>query len=412
MEETISALAQGVKLIGIGKHGSKKMPEELIIAITDELKQGNSPAILVGAFFGALLMKEIEPAQYVLEEFSGKGSLSNTEILWNNLLADAPTEMKPLGIKLLNKEELTESEAYELGLVLLSDKPGEAFKGLAMSILRIRYETMDEYKGLYDAIVNTAPSTQITFDNKPRIQLAEPFDGVNRSYIITPIIAKNLQNLGYNVLVSCGESAGPKNVLNTWNVYQELNAEYLIRNAGIINTKPKLGWTIDQKEFYPQLHPWVEKRRKLMKRPYLATLEKVLNPCKSGTLITSVFHIPYLEKMVELGFMAGFTSVMVLKRGQEGSLAPSLSKATGLLCAVKRKDGSILTTEIDTKSAVYEELKIETDDFIEDFNPKDNIRLIKQYLDNGISENDTFNKRVNFATLLYKEGLDWIKENE
>lgn len=408
----LSALAEGVKLIGIGKHGSKKLPEELIVSISKELNEGDCPSILVGAFFGALLMKEIEPQHMVLESFSGKGSLTNAEIMWESILSDAPEELKPLGIKLLEKEELTAQEAHFLGDFLLSDNLGETFKGLAMSILRIRYETIDEYKGLYDAIIKTASSHQVTFDDKIRIQLAEPFDGVNRSNMITPIIAQNLQALGYSAIVSCGKSSGPKNVLNTRDIYKRIGGSFLKTDTKTEGISPKYGWVFDQEVFYPALKPWVEKRRTLMKRPYLATIEKVLNPFNADTLLTSVFHIPYLKKMTTLGFMAGFKSVLVLKRGQEGTLAPSLSKATGLLCAIKQTDGTILTHEINTKGEKYSPYKLDTDDAIENYNPENNIQLLKNYLANGTCEDDVLNKRVTLATMLYKEGLDWIKENE
>jgi len=407
----ISALAQGVKLIGIGKHGSKKLPDELIVEITNELKSGNSPTILTGAFFGALMMKEIEPSYLLLEEFSGKGSLTNPSILWDNLFADAPARMKLTGVKLLNKETLTEEEAKTLGLFLFSDEKGEGFRGMAVSVLRIRYETDEEYKGLYDAIVEKTSDLKISFDNNPIIQLAEPFDGMEHSYLTTPIIANELQKSGFNVVVSCGRSSGPKITLNTWDVYKALNANFLITNKTTFE-KALYGWALDQKDFFPELDKWVDKRRIIMKRPFLATLEKVLNPAKANILITSVFHIPYLEKMIGLGFMAGFNAVIVLKRGLEGSLAPSLSKATGILCGVKLKDGSIVTQNFDTNNERYASFKSTTDEVIEPLTLKSNIDYIHRYLSEGKTGDNDFDLRVKLAIALYSEGLNWIKNQQ
>jgi hypothetical protein len=132
-----SAVLQGVKLIGIGKHGSKKLPDELVIKIKEELIADTSPAILVGAFYGALIMKDIEPSYLALEEFSGKGSLSNPDILWNKLFSDAPESLKNIGIKLLNKQTLTQEEATITGRFLFSDEAGEALRGMIVSVLRI-----------------------------------------------------------------------------------------------------------------------------------------------------------------------------------------------------------------------------------------------------------------------------------
>ena len=419
----ITALAQGVKLIGIGKHGSKKLPDELIVEITNELQSGNCPTILTGAFFGALMMKEIETSYLLLEEYSGNGSLKDASILWDNLFADAPARMKPIGVKLLNKETLTEEEAKTLGLFLFSDEKGEGFRGMAVSVLRIRYETDEEYKGLYDAIVEKTSDLKISFDNNPIIQLAEPFDGMEHSYLTTPIIANELQKSGYNVVVSCGRSSGPKITLNTWDVYKALNANFLTTTntspsfpepvEGKKRTEayiPPYGWALDQKDFFPKLDKWVDKRRIIMKRPFLATLEKILNPAKANILITSVFHIPYLEKMIGLGFMAGFNAVIVLKRGLEGSLAPSLSKATGILCGVKLKDGSIVTQNFDTNNERYASFKSTTDEVIEPLTLKSNIDYIHRYLSEGKTRDNDFDLRIKLSIALYNEGLDWINK--
>ena len=49
------------------------------------------------------------------------------------------------------------------------------------------------------------------------------------------------------------------------------------------------GWVLDQKALSSALDRWVDRRRVLLKRPFLATLEKVLNPCRAKILVTSVF---------------------------------------------------------------------------------------------------------------------------
>src|ERR1019366_19467 len=317
---------------------------------------------------------DIEPKYFLLEEYLGKDSFKNASLMWDKLCADAPSRMKIIGVELLNKQTLTLTEATALGSFLFSDELGESFRGMAVSILRIRYETDEEYNGLYNAIklprplkggfhANSKQPTLLPFRGQGGlIQLAEPFDGVEHSYMITPIIANALQKQGYRVVVSCGRSSGPKTTLNTWDLYRGLKAEFLninidVNNVGVENLQPlqenfqhptQFGWVLDQKIFYPALDKWVERRKIIMKRPFLSTLEKVLNPVKANILITSVFHIPYLEKMMELGIMAGFEGVIVLKRGLEGTLAPSLVKATGILCAAKKADGSIVIKNIDT----------------------------------------------------------------
>lgn len=168
-EKIFSPLQRGVKLIGIGKHGSKKLPDELIIEINEELGEGKASPILIGAFFGALMMKEIAPAYLLLEEYLEKGSLSSASTMWNKLCFDAPARMKSIGVKLIQKQNLTLEEATALGSFLFSEEPGESFRGMAVSILRIRYESDEEYEGLYNAIQNSVINNIIVFKEAPII---------------------------------------------------------------------------------------------------------------------------------------------------------------------------------------------------------------------------------------------------
>jgi anthranilate phosphoribosyltransferase len=404
-EIKLSALQQGVKLIGIGKHGSKKIPENLVLEITQELITGKAEPLLAGAFIGAVMMKDPEPSYLSLENYFGKGSLKNPALIWENFCAEVPNELKPIGIKLLNKEELNTEEATLLGNFLFSTVAGDFFRGLAMSILRIRYESDDEYLGLYKSLQNNAgilPGSSPKNDSL--IQLAEPFDGVEHSYMITPLLARAFQEKGYTVVATCSQNAGPKSGINTHDIYKALAADFVKKGMDLSPEKPLFGWAMDPCDYYPALTPWIDRRRILMKRPFLATLEKVLNPLNAKILITSVFHIPYLEKMVQLADMAGFDGVIVLKRGLEGSLAPSLAKASGIFCAARNKEGVMVTTSILPSS----QNKIEADPVIEGLSVQQNIFLIQQYSTNGKSDNLEFNGYADLAILVYKEGLEWI----
>ncbi len=409
-EKIFSPLEKGIKLIGIGKHGSKKLPDELIVEILEQLKTGSAEPVLTGAFFGALLMKDIEPSYYLLEEYTGAGSLANPVILWNSLCKEAPSELESIGAKLLRKQTLTLEEAETLGTFLFSDEPGELFRGMAVSILRIRYESEEEYRGIYNVLVRNTedPISQVSV-SKPVVQLAEPFDGIEHSYLITPLIANEIQKDGYTVVSACSRNSGPKRFFNNWDIYKSMETPFIKDKADLFETAPETGWALDQKDFFPALDKWVDRRRIILKRPFLATLEKVLNPLHANILVTSVFHIPYLEKMAELAAMAGFTGVIVLKRGLEGTLAPALAKATGVFCAARNSSGLFVTTTFDM--AADEDLffyKREADDIIENISLADNVKYIRQYLEKGETGNNDFDHRVMCAAALYRKGLEWI----
>ena len=406
MESVFTPLQQGVKLIGIGKHGSKKLPEELIAAITDELLEGHCSPILVGAFIGAVLMKPIEPSYAPLENYFGKDSLNNPSFIWEKFCSEISEHLRSSGLKLMHKETLSKDEALSLGSFLMSDQPGEFFRGLAMSILRIRYESDAEYEGLYQALLQEAKYPPADIPADPNlIQLSEPFDGAEHSYMITPLLAQAFQQMGYRAITTCSHNPGPKMTLNTHSLYTELGGHFILKPSDLLNAPPEYGWAMNLADFYPPLDQWVLRRRILMKRPFLATLEKVLNPLKAKILITSVFHIPYLEKMVQLADMAGFDGVIVMKRGLEGSLAPSLAKASGILCAARDKTGKMLTTSILPSG----QNKVEVDAVIEGVSARDNVALIGQFLAGENVSHSEFGICAEEAVALYKKGLDWIE---
>jgi hypothetical protein len=269
--KTDSALAQAIKVVGIGKHGSKSLSVELVNDCIAELTSDQASELQKGVLFGALMIKGLAEAEIGLENYLGKGAFSNPVFLLNKLCPDLPAQLFPIGVKLLSGQSLQVSEAEQLGHFLLyTNRTGDAFRGLATSILRVRYETNDEYKGLYEAVSKSyTPGFQRFVKTKlPIVQLAEPFDGVVHSYLITPLVAQFFQDRNYNAVSSVGRTSGPKYGLNAYDLYLYLGSWLLQNNHELLEKKPTFGWVLDQKALSPQLDNWVERRRSIIKRPF------------------------------------------------------------------------------------------------------------------------------------------------
>jgi len=406
-----TALARGIRQVGIGKYGSKSLTTELVEECLRELMSGKPNTLQKGVFFGALMMKGLSEAELKLETYLGKHAFSNPVFFLNKLCPDLPQQLFPIGVKLLNGHSLQVSEAHQLGDFLLSNEPCETFKGMAVSILRVRYETNDEYQGLYEAVKSSyTPGFQRHVKTKfPIVQLAEPFDGVEHSYMITPLLSYFFQERNYNAVTALSRSSGPKYGLNSHDLYLYMGSWLLADNHELLEMNPTFGWVLDQKSLSPALDEWVDRRRTTIKRPFFATLEKVLNPCGARILVTSVFHITYQMKMAELALMAGFDGVMVLKRGLEGGLAPATSKASGLLCAVRNANGQLFSARFEHDFPAFAMFRTESDDEIEKPTAETNATLIRKYLHNGHAGYADFDNRVNYAKALYMRGLDWIE---
>ena len=405
-------VVRAIALIGIGKHGSKSLPDELIAACKTELKNPDLNPIQKGAFWGALMIKKRSEEEDSIGLLLGKDAFQNPVFFLNRLCPDLPPHLFPIGLKLLQGNFLQSNEATQLGDFLLDDATScEVFKGMSVTILRVRHETNHEYAGLLDSIQKTySPGFQRFVKTKlPIVQLAEPFDGVENSYLITPLLAQFFQDRNYNAVTAIGRSSGPKYGLNAYDLYLYLGSWLLQNNHELLEMNPLFGWVLDQKALSPALDVWVERRRFMLKRPFLATVEKILNPCGARILVTSVFHITYQMKMAELALLAGFDGVLVLKRGLEGSLSAATSKSNGLLCAVRNSSNHLFFTQFDSDMLAFKSFQTTDDEVVEDLSVEQNATLIKTFLKSGKTENADFDNRVNYANALFKKGLDWIE---
>ena len=407
-----TALGRCIQYLGIGKQGNRSLPSVLMEECRQVLLSGNADELQKGAFLGALLAKGPTPTEQPLETVFGKGAFLNPAFFINKVCPDLPTHLFPIATKLLKGHILQSSEAHQLGNFLFQEDDCETFKGMAVSILRVRSETNDEYKGLYDAAMETITPgfRQLSCVDRPLVQLAEPFDGVEHSYLITPLLAHFFGQRGYGALSVVGRTPGPKSTLNAHDLYLYLGCQMLQSNHEINTPPAPFGWVLDQKALSPALNRWVDRRRIILKRPFLSTLEKILNPCSARILVTSVFQATAQMKMAELALMADFDAVIVLKRGLEGSLSPATSRNSGILCAVRTARGHLFYQHFGADLPAFAEYRTESDEIVTNLQVNDNLRLIRDFMNDGKTSNEDFNNRVHFALALLGRGMDWIED--
>ena len=81
-------VARAIALIGIGKHGSKSLPDELIAACKIELKNPDLNPIQKGAFWGALMIKKRSEEEESIGLLLGKDAFQNPVFFLNRLCPD------------------------------------------------------------------------------------------------------------------------------------------------------------------------------------------------------------------------------------------------------------------------------------------------------------------------------------
>ncbi len=404
------AIRRGIRTVGVGKKGSKSLSGELAQEIVEDFKAGKVTPASAGAFFAGLFYKGITPDEEVLgSAFETPGALKNPRLLVKALASDVPDFVQDICLRLLSAQTLDKNTAYRLGQFLLSDASGDGARGLIASLLRVRYETDDEYEGLLTAINETiVPAFRTPVPSgEPIIQMAEPFDGNDHSYMVTPLLGRYAQGLGYRVVHLTGRNSGPKSVYNLLDVADALAVSYARGNGDLGSPKPEYGWFIRQKDLSPAVDRWVDIRRQTIKRPFLATLEKFLNPVAARIVVTSAFHPPYGEKMRTVSERAGFAGIIVIRNGMEGGLGFPLLRPAKILLSSRQKDGSYLRHEMDFDVGV----KIEVEEKRERLLASENARLIEQYARAGSSGDKHFDLRTKATCEGLRRALEWLGKN-
>lgn len=408
------AIVRGIKTVGIGKKGSKTLPQELAKEILADLKAGKVPDAAKGAFFAGLFFKGIELEEIVLDQyFDQEATLLNPHLLARHLSKDAPALIQWMCEHIMEQKTLDKETAYALGRFLLSDEPGDTARGLIASALRVRYETDDEYEGILKAMQEAiAPEfSRPVSHGSWLIQLAEPFDGNDKSYMITPLLGRYLKSLGYGVAHLVGRNSGPKFDFNLLDVAEALDVPFVKASDDLNGPQPEFGWFVRQKDLSPAVDRWVDIRRQTVKRPFMATLEKFLNPFHAQVIATSAFHPPYGEKMLTISERAGFPGIIVIRNGIEGSLAFSLKRETRILCSARQQDGSYLRHEIIFQPDDFLGEAVEMEEKIEHPKAVDNTRLIQEYNREGKTANKHFDFRTKVTCEGFRLALEWIRGN-
>ncbi len=410
------AIQRGIKTVGIGKKASRSLGPDLVDEILRAFRAGEATPAARAAFFAGLMNKGVSEVESRLEAALEPGVLRDSARLSRlaELLApEAPPWVQGISARLLGGATLDVDTAHRLGQYLFHPDSCDGAKGLVASFLRVRYETPQEYEGLLKAMNETleAPFRAATPRGNPIVQLAEPFDGVDRSNMITPLLARELKSAGYRMVMLVGRNSGPKRVFNLLDVTETLQLPNAQSSTELGGPQPELGWCLHQRDLSPAIDGWVEIRRQTVKRPFLATLEKFVNPVGADILVTSAFHPPYGEKMAAIAERAGYPAAIVVRGGIEGTIGFSLHRRIHLLCTVRQGDGSYLREEIRFDPARTLAEKMDRDERLDYPSAADNARLIQAHRARGKTDNRFFDARVKVTVAGLIQALEWIRKH-
>jgi len=403
---------RAIKIAGRGKRGSKNLPLELIHLISEDIQNNSVDEAQIGALVGALFSKGISLEEMHIINSLGSGE-EKTQIILNYFNKNNLGSEIFLVKKILDGEYLSRQESHDLGQFIFSQSVGDGIKGLVASYLRVRYESLGELLGLYDSMLaNCSDGYKLSESIATKsILIGEPFDGVNRSYLITPIISHFLNELGYLPINLTGESSGPKFGCNLDDLSKELGFDFLKNSQEIHGGQhPKCGHYINQNDLAPNVGAWVALRKRILKRPFLAILEKYLNPMGCEIFLSSCFHEPYVEKMVTLAEQLKFKKIIIIYKGIEGGIALDPAKEGQLVCSSINDKGSYTR-----KSFEFPKTDIILKDFYHGKMASDillhkNALFIDEYLKTGSSGNIAFDHIVKHTQNCLTRAFSWLNK--
>ena len=197
--------------------------------------------------------------------------------------------------------------------------------------LRMKTETNDENLGILQALQQN--TVQQTSSVPEILTFADPFNGYNRHCPILAFLPAVLAASGLPTISQGVKEMGPKFgvthsqvlALAGMDTYQSVEvATQRINN-------PDTAWAyIDQSQSTPRLYALEDLRTKMIKRPSLATLEKLILPIKAQAknhLAVGFVHKAYPSVLAWLANQVGFDTALIM-RGIEGGVLPTLRETS------------------------------------------------------------------------------------
>lgn len=191
--------------------------------------------------------------------------------------------------------------------------------------LRMKRETDEEFTGILQAIRDL--TTPIIAEVDEVLDIADPYDGFNRTLPPSPFLPAILATCGVSTVSHGMETLGPKYGITHKQILRAAGIPVDLTPEQAKNQLESIGWTyIDQSQYCPALYDMVEFRNTMIKRSALTTVETLVGPIrgKSKThVVNGYVHKAYPRIYALLARAVGFDSTLLV-RGTEGGIIPSL----------------------------------------------------------------------------------------
>ncbi|OYW39381.1 MAG: anthranilate phosphoribosyltransferase [Hydrogenophilales bacterium 12-61-10] len=219
-------------------------------------------------------------------------------------------------------KDISRTEAH-LGTKAIIDNMIDPVQvGIYFIALRMKRETMDENRGVLDAVLDT--TLRVTAEVDEVVDIGDPYDGYTRCLPAAPFLGPLLAELGVHVVSHGLDKVGPKFGVTVRHVLEAAGVPVDLTpvEAAARLSDPALGWA----QSNPGMHKLIPLRTQMIKRQVLTTVEVLSKPIAGKKLthfVTGYVHKPYPPVYADLARVAGFDTACIV-RGVEGGVIPSL----------------------------------------------------------------------------------------
>jgi anthranilate phosphoribosyltransferase len=214
-------------------------------------------------------------------------------------------------------KDLTEEEAEDALSLILDDQVSQIRAGVFLIAARMKLETIPENIGYWRALQKRVSPAPVDLDQL--LQIADPFDGFQRTpyfgFYAIPVIAQ----LGLPVYGHSALPLPPKFGITFEQILQNHYGVGEGKQRIALLKKYQFSY-LNTADTLPKLESLRSMRTEIVKRPMLATLEKILLPiqARKNILATTYFHRGYEVALTEIGKLSQFDKVIV-GNGMEGT---------------------------------------------------------------------------------------------
>jgi anthranilate phosphoribosyltransferase len=208
---------------------------------------------------------------------------------------------------------------------VLSPEADPVQTAIFLIALRMKRETDDENRGVLAGIIDVAERATAAVDEV--VDVADPYDGYNRTLPASPFLPPVLAALGVPAITHGVETVGPKFGVTARQVLRAAGESVDLTPQQAAQRIADRGWAyVDQAQYCRPLHDLIDLRTRMVKRQAITTVEVLVGPVRGRRkthLVTGYVHKPYPRIYALLARQAGFDSALLV-RGVEGGVVPSL----------------------------------------------------------------------------------------